>query len=100
MIEQLKEAAKGADLGALALDLEALIQDRLQVVSAADQLNPMLTMFTFLTTRCAYRAAPEVSPDCRKTQAIYVIAVLPRLGEAFQAQMTKVAESLLKEIRK
>ncbi|MCK9513540.1 MAG: hypothetical protein M0R28_20260 [Pigmentiphaga sp.] len=99
MIDQLKEAAKGADLNDLALDIEKLFQERLKSLAAEERLDPMLTIFAFLSARTLHRtgASLDKSPTLK---AIYLLTALPMLGEDFKARMVNVANQLAKDLQR
>lgn len=82
MIDQLKEAAKGADLQDLALDIEKLVQERLESLPPEEQLDPMLMMFSFLAARALHRASATIKYP--GLQAIYLLTTLPMVGGGFQ----------------
>lgn len=96
MIDQLKEAVKGIDLNDLSLDIEKLIQERLESVTPQERLDTMLMIFAFLSARALSRCSQDLeSPSLR---AIFVLTSLPLLGDDFKERLVNVAGTLKRDL--
>lgn len=98
MIDQLKEAAKGVDLGNLALEIEKLIQERLKSLPPEEQMDPMLMIFSFLAARALYRASATI--EYPALRAIYLLTTTPIVGEDFKARLVRVADDLKRDLQR
>ena len=98
MIDQLKEAAKGADLNDLALDIEKLFLERLKSLSPDEQVEPMMMIFSFLTARALYRCSQELEIPALRT--FYLLPCLPAWGEDFKARLDRIAAEMEKDLFK
>lgn len=98
MIDQLKEAVKGADLNDLALDIEKLFLERLKSLSPDEQVDPMMMIFSFLTARALYRCSRDLEIPALRT--FYLLTCLPAWGEDFKARLVRVAAQMEKDLFK
>lgn len=98
MIDQLKEAVKGADLNDLALDIEKLFLERLKSLSPDEQVDPMTMIFSFLSARALYRCSQDL--EIPALRVFYLLTSLPALGEDFKARLVRVAAEMEKDLFK